>query len=236
MSFYESLSEYYDIIFPRGEAQSSFLEESFKKESKLLDLAAGTGVYTFYLNEKGYKIDAIELSSTMCNKFKAKLKDPFQLTVFEMDMRLLDEFLVKYDGIYCIGNSIVHLGNLEEIELMIEKIYNKLETGGKIVLQIVNYDRIFSKKITELPTIENLESEVVFERKYILKEDSVEFHGTLKTKEEISESTVILFALKKEMLQVAFEKIGFEKIEFFGSFDKKPWSIDSFATIVRATK
>lgn len=236
MSFYKKLSQYYDEIFPLGQAQSVFLEKSFEKNSKILDLAAGTGTYTFYLNEKGYEVDAIELDHDMCNQFKAKLKDPFELTVFEMDMRLIDEFCVKYDGIYCIGNSIVHLGSLEEIESMIQKTYDELNDNGTLVIQIVNYDRILDGHITELPTIKRPKSNLEFERIYKLEDNKVQFVGKLHVQDEIFESVVPLITLRKDVLKSMLEKSGFKTIEIYGSFNEDTWTDESFATVIRAVK
>lgn len=41
MEFYNTLSSYYDIIFPVGEAQLKFIKKRAKNKKKVLDLAAG---------------------------------------------------------------------------------------------------------------------------------------------------------------------------------------------------
>ncbi len=52
MNFYEMLSQHYDVIFPRGEKQSEFIDSYLDQNDKILDIGAGLGSYADYFSKK----------------------------------------------------------------------------------------------------------------------------------------------------------------------------------------
>ena len=59
----------------------------------------------------------------------------------------IDKLNKKFDLIFCIGNSMVHLNDNEEILRFLRNCKKSLKVGGYLLLQIVNYDRILVKNI-----------------------------------------------------------------------------------------
>jgi len=49
-------------------------EESFPQKACILDCAAGTGVYAFYLAEKGYEITALDITPRHIDLINQELK------------------------------------------------------------------------------------------------------------------------------------------------------------------
>ncbi|MCK8817251.1 class I SAM-dependent methyltransferase [Natroniella sulfidigena] len=239
MKFYQEFSRYYDFIFPFKEVKLNFLQEKLPAKGRLLDLATGTGTYPIALAGQGYQISAIDLSEQMINIANKKAEqEGVNIDFQNADMKEIDQLYSNedFDLISCIGNSLVHLDGIKELTEVITKIYSLLKEEGTFALQIVNYDRILAKNITELPTIE-AENGVKLTRKYELQEGRVEFKTTLKTDEGEFNNSVLLYPLTSDKLKEILFEVGFEEVRLYGSFqldDYKP--LESFPLVVRAEK
>lgn len=241
MKFYKELCKVYDIVFPKDEETLKFLLKDLKVNSKILDLACGTGTYSIALAQKGHRVEGIDLDEDMiaASKSKGGLFANFVVG----DMTKLQEYFhkEKYDLIFCIGNSIVHLKNKEKIEQCIIDIYNTLNYDGSIIIQTVNYDRILKKEVKALPTIDRSDKGVKFVRNYNLREDGkIDFETELTIKKEDKvdsyQNSVPLIPLQSSELIEMLKKAGFKNIELFGGFDEKDFSDETFATIIRGVK
>lgn len=241
MKFYSELSKVYDTVFPKDDETLRFLRDNLKGNSKILDLACGTGTYSIALAQKGHRVDAVDLDEEMIRL--AKSKGGLYANFVVGDMTKLKDIFEKemYDLVYCIGNSIVHLKSKEKIARFIKDIYDKLNDDGAAVLQIVNFDRILKQDIKELPTIDRPEKGVKFIRKYNHKEEQkIEFDTELiithNEKIETYKNTVDLIALQKDELITMMEEAGFKRINLYGDFSGKEFSEKSFALIVKGFK
>ena len=58
-----------------------YIDKYLKKGDKILDIGAGTGIYSLYYVKKGYKVDAIELTNANIEEFKKNITR-------EMDIKL----------------------------------------------------------------------------------------------------------------------------------------------------
>lgn len=58
-----------------------YIDKYIKKKDRILDIGAGTGIYSLYYAEKGYKVDATELTNANIEEFKKNIKP-------EMDIKL----------------------------------------------------------------------------------------------------------------------------------------------------
>lgn len=241
MSFYDELSKYYDIVFPPGDAQMKFIKKRLGDGKNILDLAAGTGNYSIALANLGCCVTAVDLDEEMVKYINEKrVKNHLNIKGFKLDMKNIDNLNEKFDFIMCIGNSLVHLENLQEIKDVILKLYNLLNEDGIIVIQIVNYDRILKYDIKELPTIDRSEKGVKFIRKYEVKENKVLFNGKLvvnkDNNEQVYDNTVELYPLQSDDLVNTLKSVGMNKVDIYGNFNEEEHNIDSFATVVAAYK
>lgn len=245
MGFYEELSKVYDVVFPWSKMTEDFIESFSPKEGKILDLACGSGNYTFKLAKKGYDVYAVDLDKAMMEKLKEKAEsESLNIKMKTTDMREVKKELNEdFHTIFCIGNSLVHLTDKVEIQNLINDLYNMLYEHGNLIIQIINYDRILKHNVRSLPTIKNKEAEVSFVRNYEVNEENslVYFNTELNIKEDNEiktyKNSVPLFPLQSNELTMLLQKAGFKDIELFGSFDKKPFNSDeSYALIVKAAK
>jgi ubiquinone/menaquinone biosynthesis C-methylase UbiE len=242
MKFYNELSKVYDVVFPKSEDTLKFLLSGLKTNSKVLDLACGTGTYSVALAQKGHRVEGLDLDEDMIKL--ARSKGGLYANFVVGDMTKFKESFPKekYDLIFCIGNSLVHLKNKERIDKFIKDIYEGLNPNGTIVIQIVNYDRILRNDVKSLPTIDKSDKGVKFVRNYEYNKDEekIDFITELSvTKGEIIEkfeNTVSLVPLQKDELVSMFEKAGFKNIDIYGGFCKEEFEDTSFALVIRAEK
>lgn len=237
MKFYNEIAKYYDDIFKENTKQIDLISKVVGQPPKsILDVASGTGGPSIALREKGHMVTAIDLNSSMIDKLKSK---SLKVISYVMNMLNIDKLNSKFDLIYCVGNSLVHLEDLEEVETFISKVHKSLNDNGNLLIQIINYDRILDKNIKSLPTIENKDKNLVFERyyDYDVYRQKIEFKTVLKTKDREYGNKVYLLPIRKNELDSILKKVGFKDIEYFGTFDQKSFiEEESFHLIALAKK
>lgn len=243
MGFYDELSKVYDIVFERDEDTVNFLSKDLKVGATVLDIACGTGTYADELAKKGCIVEGVDLDNEMirlAEKKKGKLSVNFSVG----DMREL-KFMFegeKYDLIYCIGNSLVHLQNRLEIQNFIKHCYNKLNQEGRVVIQIINFDRILKEDIRALPTIDRKEAGVKFIRNYRHREDNsiIYFETELQVskggEKEVYKNSVPLLPVQSEEIESFMKSAGFRDIQLYGGFKEQNYNEDSYALVIQGSR
>lgn len=243
MSFYKELSSVYDIVFPEDKNTVEFLVGNLKEKSKVLDLACGTGTYSIAVGEKGHEVIGVDLDEAMIEL--ARAKNSFEnIHFYKANMLELSKIIQgeTFDSVYCIGNSIVHLNNIENIEELACDVYSRLENQGEFIVQIINYDRILKNGIKSLPTIDRSKQGIKFVRNYRLEEQGEKIYFDTELIicrggiEEKYENSVTLLPLKSRELLNIFIKAGFSKVSIHGDFSNEEYNTDSYAVVMRAVK
>jgi 2-polyprenyl-3-methyl-5-hydroxy-6-metoxy-1,4-benzoquinol methylase len=240
MSFYETLSRYYDDIFPYSPDQHRFVEQYMPAQGRILDVAAGTGNLAAALADSGYQVTALDVDSSMVERIRVKQqtgKAPAFDTLL-MDMRGLDHLPAEhYHAVLCVGNSLVHLNDLTEIADSVIQMYDRLVPGGTLILQNVNYDRILRDRVKELPVIERglAEGTLTFRRFYELEEDGIQFQGRLTLEmdgaQEVYENSVRLLPMQSEELLHIAEQYGLPVPDLYGGYKQEPYQTGSTALV-----
>ena len=228
--FYNQIAEKYDFIFPLSPAHKTFFASELHGKT-ILDVGAATGNLTAYLSSQGYEVTAIDLSGRLIAKAAEK-----GVTVQQLNMLAIDE-LPMFDNIVCIGNTLPHLDSKASVQLFLQKAYGQLTQGGKLVLQLVNFQKYFAQQqgdyLGNLPLIEN--DKVKFERYYYLNEEGkIRFKTILDDTIKNEELLQPIFA---DQLTQWLTQIGFQAINLYGNFKKDPFDKEkSMALIVTAVK
>ncbi|NLM96652.1 MAG: methyltransferase domain-containing protein [Halanaerobiaceae bacterium] len=233
--FYTEIARYYDYIFPLSKAKIDLIKELAGEPPKeLLDVACGSGLYSIELNEAGYIVTAIDLDKSMIQELKEKKKEINAQVLNMLDIDILQK---KFDLIFCIGNSLVHLNDNEEILHFLKACKNSLEPGGKLLIQIVNNDRVLGRGVKNLPTIRNEEAGLIFERyyEYLPEENKIDFKTILKVEGRELENHVLLYPVRSEELLFLLKESGFDEFQTYGGFNKEKYEkLESFPLIVAA--
>jgi SAM-dependent methyltransferase len=164
----------------------------------------------------------------------------------QTDFRVMDMLQMRgrfdpgFDMAFCIGNSLVHLQSDEQIYTLLADCRSLFKPGGRLILQIINYDRILAEGVTSLPALREESAGLEFVRNYELNPDrkSVIFHTELHvgrgTEHRVIENRIALRILTSEQLLALVRSAGFENPELFGGFDGRPFSLGSLPLILRA--
>lgn len=238
MSFYTSIHQQYDFIFPLNPNQVSIIESEMHPSSKILDIGCATGNLAIEIAKKGMQVNAFDLDAQMIELAKQKLNsEAINFRVSNMLNISTDYAHQQFSGVICFGNTLVHLTNKNLIEDFIKAVNSLLKNGGKFILQILNYDYILNEKITELPVIEN--DKIKFVRKYEFMENGLlNFitHLTIKENKQVIDNQIELLPItKNEIIKILADQ-GFSAIQVFGNFAKMQLNETSLPLVVTATK
>ena len=228
--FYNEIAGKYDFIFPLSPAHKTFFASELRGYT-VLDVGAATGNLTDHLLSEGYEVTAIDLSERLIAKAAEK-----GVTVQQLNMLDIDR-LSTFDNIVCIGNTLPHLDSKASVQLFLQKAYRQLTQGGKLVLQLVNFQKYFAQQqddyLGNLPLIIN--DKVKFERFYYLnKEGKIIFKTIL---DDTIENEELLQPIFDDELTQWLTQIGFQVINLYGNFKKDPFDKGkSMALIITAEK
>ena len=228
--FYNEIAEKYDYIFPLSPVHQTFLASELCGKT-VLDVGAATGNLTAHLLSQGYEVTAIDLSEQLIAEAAKK-----GIVVQPLNMLDIDQLAI-FNNIVCIGNTLPHLDSKTSVQLFLQKAYGQLAQKGKLILQIVNFQKYFLQKqgnyLGNLPLIAN--DKVKFERFYYLNDsDKIIFKTILDDTIENEELLQPIFA--NEITDWLI-KIGFKNLKLYGNFKKDPFEAEkSMALIVSAEK
>ena len=236
---YQNFADIYDELFPVSPSQKGFFLElitTMSPPKNMLDVGCGTGELAIALDNYVNYLAAIDLSQEMIEK--AAIKPHSQHLDFrQMNMRSITSvyFDHSFSAISCLGNTLVHLPSSLDIQLFINSCHQLLRKQGKLVLQIMNYDKIFSQKIT---TLENIETtNYLFERQYVLINTEKVIFRTIVTSKSTKEQKISetnLYPLMPKDLISLLQDSGFDDLKLYDNFTKNPFTQDSSVLIVEA--
>ncbi|MDE5424263.1 class I SAM-dependent methyltransferase [Ancylomarina sp. DW003] len=242
MDFYQSISKYYQYIFPLNKVQIDFILSAKEdtKQLRILDIGCAIGDLSMDLANHFNEVVGIDLDEGMIDKAIEKSKEKTNLHFHLEDMLQIDQSYGEnhFDLVVCFGNTLVHLESEELVSDFFSKAHICLAKGGKLLFQIINYDRIIDQKINFLPTIEN--DTIRFKRDYTLHSNNkvVDFKTTLTIKEtgESISNSIPLLAIRKANIEKLLKEAGFSNVKFYGNFKKDPFADGSIPLVVEARK
>ena len=197
------------------------------KGNRILDVGSSTGNLSKYLIENGINVTSIDINEKLIFKAAQKGVEVKKLNMLEIDT------LNKFDTIINIGNTLPHLNNKKEIYTFLEKAYDRLEENGKLIIQIINFNKFIINRdknnyLGSLPLIEN--ENVKFERNYYLdKNNNIIFKTILDDKIKNEE---ILLNINFEDLKNYLEKIGIKRLKYYGGFDKSFFDFENSVYLI----
>ena len=226
-SFYNQASIYYDkmIDFDSALHKRKILLSNFvnDKTKTVADVGCGTGVDSISLSQLGLNVTAFEPSIEMINNAKVNSeKHKCKIDFFNFSANEIPKtFYNRFDLVVSLGNTLANIPS-GKIDKSVEKLFKLLKNDGRVLIQILNYEKILSEK-ERIVNITKKDNEYFirfydFEKKD-LSFNILKFNADQTTKKELI-STKIFPYTSKEFKKV-FKEAGFKKIELFGSLDKK---------------
>ena len=243
MKFYSSIHSWYDQIFIFAPAQRDFiLSFGSGPEMALVDAGCGTGSLIVSLAKDFGSCTGLDPDESMLEGAREKA------AAVAAGCRLVNggmldlerEFApASVDRLICFGNTLPHLTSLEEVHEMFRQASSVLKPDGLILLQIINFQRIFRNRLPGLPTLENDQVRFVRNYRFELPDPAViRFHTllTIKATGVTVENDIPLLAITEEQLAGELFKSGLNNLQIFGGFGKEPFTPDSQPMIIVAGK
>lgn len=243
MSGYSRLADYYGALFPLSEAHKAFLSgfAGHANDAYLpwLDVGCGTGALLEWLTAQG--VDAYGLEPDV--EFAESARETVgagRVRVGGMDHALTPPG--PYGAISCLGNVLAHAADLEQMADFLQSASDALVPGGRLIVQIVNYDRVLAADSWEFPILRKTASdgaELTFHRYYDLTgrdaQGRLRFDTELSVNNRKVANSVWLTPALKEELANLVEGV-YEESSFFGDFTGVAWDVNSPAAIAVCRK
>lgn len=159
--FYEVVDE--ELRFQRNSRRIEFLTSIkalapfIQNSSKILELGAGTGAYSFYYAEKGHEVTALDLTPTNIEKIKHKKGkyEELNLNAVVGDATDLSQFESEsFDSVLCFG-PFYHIINSEARRQLIEESLRVLNSGGILAIAYINKYSVVPMLIKKIPQFIN---------------------------------------------------------------------------------
>ncbi|MFY9564638.1 MAG: class I SAM-dependent methyltransferase, partial [Limnochordia bacterium] len=147
--FYKNIAHRYHWFFSSWEnvmnRQMEQLVPLLRKHKirSVLDCACGTGLQLIGLAESGFDVVGSDLSENMLAVARRNLEKEGigDVQLIQADFREINKKIDrKFDAVICMGNSIPHLLEEDEILKALRSIHDCLDNEGISVIETRNYD------------------------------------------------------------------------------------------------
>jgi ubiquinone/menaquinone biosynthesis C-methylase UbiE len=243
-SFYDRLSGDYDEMTrfnSRLETQIEILRpwvERYQIRSAI-DVGCGTGLHSLALCQLGIQVHGVDSNAKMLAQAKEhseRLECPVEW--HHLDMLELDRLSVRADALFCLGNTIPHILNENELHQSVYAMNRVLETRGIVLLQQLNYNRILRDRDRIVGIQKKHQGEII--RFYDFIFPLIRFN-VLKIEWQESKPqhdlySTLLKPYKNDELISAFNRNGFQDPELYGSLQGDPYDVESRDLVLLARK
>ena len=139
---YSGMARYYDAIYSSivdyerelRRVEKIFRKHNSRKTRSILDVACGTGNYTFIFARKGFRTVGIDLSESMIEAAKSKIGSKKNPRFFKMDMRRIT-LREKFDAATVLFGGFGYLTYSEDVLKFFRQAKKILNPGGLLVLE-----------------------------------------------------------------------------------------------------
>ncbi len=133
--YYNKFNEDKRLNTKRGQIEymtsMKYIHNYLNKESKILDIGAGTGKYTIKLYEEGYDVTALELVKHNLQVIKTKNKD---IKAYQGNALNLSRFSDNEFDVVLLFGPMYHLKTFEEQVKALNEAKRVTKTGGIILV------------------------------------------------------------------------------------------------------
>lgn len=226
--FYTRFSDVYDEIFPLKNDKLNFLTEFIQDKESVLDIGTATGSFLQLAQEHQLNAQGFDLDARMVSLAQEK-----NLNVWQMDMNDLNTITDNFDLITCLGNTLAHLDNLEDLDKFMKENYRILNNQGELLIQVVNFNKTLKDDVHKLPTLYNDSKTISLEREYKKNDYKLHFNNVLTIAKSQYNSTVDLYPFTSHQIRKAALKHNFKILSEYGDYSKEVYdSNDSQRYIV----
>ena len=117
-----------------------YIEKYLKTGDKILDIGAGTGIYSIYFAEKGYDVKAIELADKNVQVFREKITSELKIDLQQgnaVDLSIYED--ESFDIVLLFG-PLYHIKDINDRTKCIEEAKRVCKKDGKIFIAYISRD------------------------------------------------------------------------------------------------
>jgi len=201
--------------------------------SKILDLACGSGRHSIQLAKRGYLVTGYDLSETLLNIAKQNAQENnISIDYVQGDMRC-PIFDNEFDLVVNLFTSFGYFESDEENGKVIQNIFTALKNGGYVFIDYLNIE--FLLQTLEPESISELNGLTVIQKRRIENNRVMkDIIITKKDKETLYNEAVTLYSLK-DFINF-FDIAGLSLENTFGDYDGSPFCVSSPRLILTGKK
>jgi SAM-dependent methyltransferase len=109
-----------------------YIDKYLSDGARIIEIGAGTGAYSLALAERGYSVDAVELTPSNIEIFKGKIKDDMNVTVTEGNALDLSVFADETYDITLLFGPLYHLFTEEDKLRALSEALRVTKRGGVV--------------------------------------------------------------------------------------------------------
>ena len=132
---YKEFAKYYDKFYKNKNyvKEVEFLLNFIHQDDKIIDIGCGTGLHASLLEQKGFRVDGLDLNKEMLDIAKTRIHSNLYLqNILEINLNQ------KYDVVISMFAVLNHLKNLKELKKALMNLKNILTDDGKIIIDLHN--------------------------------------------------------------------------------------------------
>jgi len=189
MEAYAHLSKMYDYLMDDVDYNQwvdyldNFIKKHYSNAERILELACGTGNITRGLAQKGYRVDAVDISDEMLTIAQDKLANNLgKVRFIQSDMLELD-LNDKYDVVLCLCDGINYITDLADVDKLFSNIQSLVKENALFIFDISSEHKL-SNHLGNHTFAENYEEfSYIWENYFDVDERILEFDFTIFQKD-----------------------------------------------------
>jgi SAM-dependent methyltransferase len=252
VSQYDIYARFYDLDFGKAKADLPMLQQfAVRCGSPILELGCGTGRVLLPLVRQGHQVTGIDASPAMLDVARRKLaaeKLTGRATLVQQEMLELDVD-GRFNLAFAAINTFMHLATTDDQLAALDRIYQHLNPGGLLVLDLFNPDLGRLLDLRGQVTLEKIMTDPDTGRRLMrFHTDKADLgqqtiHVTFMV-DEIDpqghlQRTLFPFSIRylfRYELELLLRHAGFEVEAIYGSYDLEEFSSDSEKMIAVARR
>jgi glycine/sarcosine N-methyltransferase len=248
-----SIAGFYDWLAPEYDRMTGF-DQRFEREMpafrqivdrygirSAVDAGCGTGFLSVLLARLGITVTAADLSALMLQALEERAAaSGLAIRVLASSFQDIGrQVSPPVDAVFCLGNSLPHLLTEDDLRASLRSFAAALRSGGMLVLQTLNYDRILAVR----ERVQNVRevSGTIYVRFYDFEGELIRFNILTLSRKAGAIGTdlrsIVLRPVLKEPLLSLLVEAGFPAPVISGSIAGEPFHPETSRDLwVTATK
>ena len=122
----------------------AYFDKYIKPGDRILEVGAGTGAYSLYYADKGYKVNAIEFVNHNLDILKSKITNKMDIVAEQGDAVDLSRFDDNTFDVTLVLGPLYHLYDEQDINKAISEAIRVTKKGGILAFAYITSDGVFA--------------------------------------------------------------------------------------------